>query len=58
MKESEGFEIWLWMEKAPPMVMSPSLDNSGNSGLPIISQCAGSSSAPKTPKKSTNSNIT
>lgn len=58
MKESDGFEIWLWMEKAAPIVMSPSLDNNGNSGLPIISQSAGSSSAAKAPKKSTNSNIT
>lgn len=57
-KESGGFEIWLWMENAPPIVMSPSVDNRGNSGLPSISQSAVSSSAPKALIKSTNSNIT
>lgn len=58
MKEIEGLESSLWMEKAPPIVMSPSFDNSGNSGLPIISQSAVSSLASKAPKKSANSNIT
>ena len=57
-KESGGSEIWLWMEKAPPIVISPSLDNRGNSGLPSILQAAVSSSAPTAPIKNTNSNIT
>lgn len=58
MKDSGGFEIWLWMEKAPPIVISPSLDNRGKSGLPSISQSVVFSSAPKALIKSTNSNMT
>lgn len=58
MKESAGFDTWLWIEKAPPMMISPSLDNSGNSGLPIIWQSAASSSTPKALRKSTDSNVT
>ena len=34
--ESGGCVILLWMEKAPPIVTSPSLDSTGNSGLPCI----------------------
>jgi len=30
--------ILLWMEKAPPIITSPSLDSRGNSGLSSISQ--------------------
>ena len=45
LREREGFEIWLWREKAPPIVISPFLDRRGNSGLPSISQMAFSSSA-------------
>lgn len=56
-KESKGFDIWLWMEKTPPIVISPSLDNTGNSVLPNISQLALSSTAPQAPTKKTRSNI-
>lgn len=47
--ESRGSEILVWMEKAPPIVTSPSLDSIGNSGLPSIRQRASSPSAQKAP---------
>lgn len=55
--ESEGVEIWLWMEKAPPIVISPFLDKRGKSGLPSISHTARCSSA-KAPAMTTASSIT
>lgn len=47
-KEREGLDMWLWRVKAPPIIMSPSSDKSGNSGLPIVSHFR-LSSAPKAP---------
>lgn len=58
LKESSRFDIWLWIENAPPIMMSPSLDNSGDSGLPIIRHCVAPSSNAKALRKITNINIT
>lgn len=45
LNESEGLVILLWMEKAPPIMISPPLDSRGNSGLPSILQDDASSAA-------------
>lgn len=57
LKECSRFDIWLWIENAPPIMMSPSLDKSGDSGLPIIRHGVASSFNAKALREIANKNI-